>query len=204
MLKIMYFLLDILFPPRPTEIDVRKLHGLDTQLTRTTTVNGIICLSDYANQTVRSLILENKYHENEIAQKYLAAMLREWLSSQEKDILVIPIPLGAERRKQRGYNQVETIIAQLPKAATYSCSSVLLERVKETVPQTSLNRIARLKNMDGVFACNTKELARMYTNQTIVIVDDVTTTGATLRAARAELMKNLPPSGNIICLAIAH
>lgn len=200
----MHFFLDTVFPPRSNELLVRNISEKKPVITRSDKSRSTVCLSDYGNEVVRALILENKYHQNKNAQIHLASMLQNYLSSLDEEVLLVPIPLGEKRLKERGYNQVENIINNLPKQSIHSANSFLLFRSRETFPQTSLAKIDRLKNMKSAFSCNKKALLRTYKGQTIIIVDDVVTTGATMDAARAELARQLPPSAKIICLALAH
>ena len=80
-----------------------------------------------------------------------------------------------------------------------------LKRPVNTIRQTSLGRTERLQNMTGVFT-TTPLITRTTWSEIgrIIICDDVTTTGATLEAARTELRKSVPKQVPIICLAWAH
>jgi predicted amidophosphoribosyltransferase len=84
----------------------------------------------------------------------------------------------------------------------YSVASVLT-RTKETVPQVSLGRQQRLHNIKGIFQCDA-ELLVPFSGQTLILLDDVATTGATLNEARATLVPYLPADTKLICLALAH
>jgi predicted amidophosphoribosyltransferase len=83
-----------------------------------------------------------------------------------------------------------------------STDTTILIKTKDTPPQTTLQRQARLKNIKDAFVAMTPKI--MPEPATLIIVDDVVTTGATLMAARAALTPQLPPTTQIICLALAH
>lgn len=164
---------------------------------------NIVCLSNYTDPTIKALITENKYHNNPAASKYLAQLLEAWLKTQTLPIVLMPIPLSKEREQERGYNQVTEVLKHFKSDKPCSLDETSLKRTRHTTPQTSLPRTARLKNLNGAFACD-KEKINSYKNCLLVLVDDVATTGATLAEARAELQPNLHPTTRIIYLVLAH
>jgi ComF family protein len=90
---------------------------------------------------------------------------------------LVPVPVHAERRRERGYNQAELI------ARALGPSHAILERVRPTTKQHRLDRSARLANMRGAF--------RVASNASVpsvaVLVDDIITTTATLEACASVL-----------------
>tara|TARA_B100001939_G_scaffold341642_2_gene351567 strand:- start:150 stop:743 length:594 start_codon:yes stop_codon:yes gene_type:complete len=197
MKQLLTTLLNIIFPPRPSErliqnIDVNDLDKLFCIQTR----DHITHLAPYSHPSTQALITENKFHNNTLASQHLQYLLKKWSDQQAQRILFVPIPLGKERKRQRGYNQVERIIGNL---ASYQ----LLTKLRDTVPQTTLARSDRLNNLTGVFSYNNLGV-NLNEYDTVVIVDDVSTTGTTLKEARATLAPHLPTNTTLICLAIAH
>ena len=96
-------------------------------------------------------------------------------------VSLIPIPLGARRARQRGYNQSERIATSLSRLTGLPVRTDLLRRVRETRTQTALAPEARQANLAGAFEGERAE------GLAVVLVDDVFTTGATLVAAAAAL-----------------
>lgn len=103
--------------------------------------------------------------------------------------LVVPIPLTAARLGERGYNQawelVKALRAQcrrLPPALPCDALATALVRLGETPDQHSLGREERLRNLRGVFAAHPSYVQRLV-GRHVLLVDDVTTTGATLQTA---------------------
>lgn len=89
---------------------------------------------------------------------------------------VVPVPLHWRRRLRRGYNQAEEIARPLAARLGFRFSRSLRRR-RATPRQTSLSREHRRSNPAGAFVC------RRTIAGTVILVDDVTTTGATLGAA---------------------
>ena len=97
--------------------------------------------------------------------------------------LVLPVPLHPLRRKKRGYNQSELLARTFANASLLAFEPKVLVRTRDTQSQTKLGRTARLENMNGAFLCVRPECVR---RKTILLIDDVATTGATLEGcARA-------------------
>jgi competence protein ComFC len=89
--------------------------------------------------------------------------------------LVVPIPLSKKRQRWRGFNQAEILARELSAHFSYDLN-LNLKRVKHKKPQTELSELERLNNVHGIFVWTGANL----NNQTIILIDDVVTTGATL------------------------
>ncbi len=109
--------------------------------------------------------------------------------------LVVPIPLTAARLGERGYNQAWELVKALrglcrggQPAWPLDSLATALVRLGETPDQHSLGREARLRNLRGVFAAHPHH-ARQLDGRHVLLVDDVTTTGATLHTAAQALQQ---------------
>ncbi len=98
------------------------------------------------------------------------------------DVLV-PIPLGRTRMRERGHNQAEDLARALGKTLGKSVAPHALVRRRDTRTQTELSRTERWANVAGAFACDDAGIRGMR----VALVDDVLTTGATLAAAALAL-----------------
>jgi ComF family protein len=97
---------------------------------------------------------------------------------------IVPVPLSAERQRERGYNPAELLACEISKASQIPLKNIL-GKVFSTQPQMSLKREERLKNPQGAY----KVLEKTVVPSKLVLVDDVFTTGATLEEC-ARVLKN--------------
>ncbi|MDA8597072.1 phosphoribosyltransferase family protein [Candidatus Pacebacteria bacterium] len=163
---------------------------------------GTRALLPFTHPLVRAAVHEVKFHDNLTAIDLLASPLTRHLSESDATVLV-PIPLSRERQRVRGYNQVSKLVKVALKKSNCRLIEDMLVKVRDTKPQTTLSRAERLKNVADAFGISDEQYARtLLTNQHIIILDDVVTTGATLQAAKAALSPLSPAS--ITCLALAH
>ena len=96
---------------------------------------------------------------------------------------VLPMPLWHERLAARGFNQALELARRLAPGKT---DPALLLRVRDTSPQLPLDRVARLANVRGAFAIDPLRAA-IVRGRSLLLVDDVMTSGATLFSAAAVL-----------------
>lgn len=113
-----------------------------------------------------------------------------------KNKAVCPIPLHKKKLMERGYNQVELIASELNK--DYGCKIVnLIKRTKNTKPQYNLTKSQRNENIKSAF----KFISNNKNIKSIILLDDLTTTGSTFREATKVVKQN--GIENVICLAFA-
>lgn len=98
---------------------------------------------------------------------------------------IVPVPLSANRLKERGYNQSELLAEEVSKKSGIPLRCELLSRVRETEKQSLMTREERSKNLKKAFLAsdNCKGLG-------IILIDDIKTTGATLEECAKELKKH--------------
>jgi len=109
---------------------------------------------------------------------YWSRQLWLWPNLKANEILLVPIPLSKERYHWRGFNQAEILTRYLGREFGYEVSSALT-KINHTAPQAELSEEGRLTNMAGCLCWTGGDLQ----SQTVIIIDDVVTTGATLNEA---------------------
>ena len=180
-------LLDIVAPPRLTERSVRTLSHEQLMNILSHDERGLL---PYREEVVRALVWELKYHANAKAAALAGEMLSQELLGIAGDELgmplLIPVPMHAARRRERGYKQTELLCeAALEKltGAVFEYIPHAIERIRSTPMQQGLPKHVRLKNVkDSMHVTNPAAVL----GRVCVVVDDVSTTGATLtEAARA-------------------
>jgi len=114
--------------------------------------------------------------------------------------LIIPIPLHKKRLKQRGFNQAELLSLIIAKYFHLKLVKDNLERVKPTRSQTTLNRKERMENIRGAFQLKNGEELQ---GKSILLVDDVYTTGTTVKEASKTVIKAGPKEMYVFVLSRA-
>lgn len=126
------------------------------------------------------LIQKLKYKGDRGLIQYLGELLFQASASASRPDIITFVPMQKRRERQRGYNQAELLAKDLAESVDVPVQS-LLRKTKKTKPQAALQRRERLINLDHAF------VARSCDAQTVWLIDDVRTTGATLRACATAL-----------------
>jgi ComF family protein len=91
--------------------------------------------------------------------------------------LIVPVPLYKKRRRERGFNQSADIARDIGRRTGIPVAHKVLQKIRSTPPQTSLERRDRIENVRGAYAVGRK---RAVEGRIVLLVDDVYTTGSTL------------------------
>ncbi len=181
----------------------------------------IFPLFDYRHPPIKQAVWLLKYKGKHVLAKNFATLLYGHMSEELADLkimrnfidpILIPIPIEKSRRRERGFNQAELICQELVKidlsaqAGTnqnYILNKDILIKVKDTGHQARIgSRATRLKNIINSFDINPKINTETIKGRNIILIDDVTTTGATLREAK----KILKQAGarKVVAFTVAH
>lgn len=183
----------------------------------------IIAATDYKHSLIKKAIHRYKYDFVKELSKPLGTLMAKRLTTSlpcHSDLkslvlywiqdgiqsfhnyILIPVPLHKKRLRWRGFNQSELLAQEISKQLNIPVAGNILIRVKNTPPQAKIeNILERETNIQNAFSLKGQSLIN-FENKTIILVDDIATTGATLQQC-AKALKPLKPK-SILGLVIAR
>ena len=187
----------------PETLASKLLQGRETEN------KSIYALFDYRDEVIRHMVWALKYRRNRRVAQTFAVLLYDFLIEEFSDLsvysdfykpILVPIPLYKKRFRERGFNQSELLAKELVKIDNFCVLDTnILQKIKNTPHQTNLHRHKRLKNVIDSFGVKNPDTIK---NRNLVVLDDVTTTGATLNEAKKILLK--AGAKKVVCVAIGH
>ncbi|MFI5133537.1 MAG: ComF family protein [Chitinophagales bacterium] len=141
---------------------------------------------------IQNLMHQVKYKRNKELGLQLGRMMGDSIKRSDRfDVdAMIPLPLFPAKEKRRGYNQATILCEGMREHMNIPILKDVIIRPQYTETQTKKGRIERWLNMEGKFILTNPDA---ICNKHLLLVDDVVTTGATLEACGAELLK----AGNV-------
>lgn len=210
-LKYLYSqLLNFIFPSTTLENYIEKLvsgHALLPTAQIQLVGNGISCFS-YRDKIIRDLMWQLKYKGDTRIAKIFGQELQKHILTYLKNTTltgpytVTAIPLSRRRFWWRGYNQSELIAKEICKENSnlfIHNSNILNRTIHKTAQAKIKNPSERLLNAQNIFSIKNNLDVK---DKTIILIDDVITTGATLRSATNTLKK--AEAHHVVWLAVAH
>lgn len=200
-------ILALLFPPVALDC---SLLPLDIKQEAFSDNVSIITFFDYKNEAVKNLILTLKENESPELLNNLAKFVFESLIIQisqitqisDKEIYLIPIPARKQRLEEFGFNQTELFCRALSKLVPHSKTIPLVYRTKEISKQAHKNKSQREQEINYTMNYKQKIPDDISGTSLFIVVDDVVTTGSTLR----EVLRVLKLAGakQVLMLALAR
>lgn len=152
---------------------------------------------------IRSQLLSYKFKEKPFIYKTISSFLENKQKNFEKlkkyDIIIV-VPISRKRQIKRGYNQSELIATEIAKMIPLKIERNIIYKVKDTAPQSSLNKQQREENVKQVYKA--KNIQKIK-NKKILIFDDIYTTGNTVNECAKKLIEKGIQKNNIGILTIA-
>jgi len=133
----------------------------------------------------RSLVLRLKYGRKVAVAKTMARYMAPLISEESEPILV-PVPLHRGRLWRRGFNQSAIVARELSRSTGLAMSSMALRRIKRTPPLKGMSLSQRRRSVGGAFKVADPSLLK---GRTVVLIDDVITTGSTADACARALLR---------------
>ncbi len=192
-------LLDILFPPRlkcqscnreaaVNECGLCEKCARELVVLTETSTPGNIEFVDRAfsallyNDVSRRAVIDLKFHNAAYKKEFLAYYMR--IPSCIEVDCIVPVPLHPNRLRRRGYNQSTLLAGELAEKSGIPVREDLLWRVKDTPMQSKATKSMRMKNVINAFRASDD-----CKGLSILLVDDVRTTGSTLRECAKQLKR---------------
>lgn len=199
-MKIKNFLLDLFFPKKclgcgksDTYLCADCFRQICLECQPEVYLGWIISATNYANPLIRNLIKSFKYQYIRELSEPLSRLLIKLLEQNFKFLasnsrfLIIPIPLHERKLRYRGFNQAELLAKEVANHFNLLIETHILKRIVHTDPQANIkNTDKRKNNLKNVFSV----IPGAVQGKSILLVDDVCTTGATLIEAAKVLKSN--------------
>ncbi|MCK5087544.1 MAG: ComF family protein, partial [Melioribacteraceae bacterium] len=101
--------------------------------------------------------------------------------------LVTAVPLHKKKLLRRGFNQAEILARNVAKKLELPYEHQIIRKIKDTTSQSYLDKEERFKNVAGIFSCESKKSLK---EKSVLLIDDIFTTGATTNACSLTLKKS--------------
>lgn len=173
----------------------------DLRVNRTVLGTDVYVAGIY-EKTLQKMIRGIKYHKQKSLAYYQAKFMWEYFLNLcdemgfDKEFQVVPVPLHKTRERQRGYNHMQLVAKEFCELSGYEPNYELITRIKHTKAQYKLSRKERLKNLHNAFKVDKTKLIE---GKTVLLIDDICTTGSTFEAMISELHDN--GIEDVICFA---
>lgn len=203
-------MLDIIFPPvcgicniqnkdslcNRCKLKLEKESKFEIIHTKDEVFNELLYVFKYEGK-IRDKIIQYKFDDK----PYLSNTFVNFLLKNKKlrdfvkkyDIIT-SVPISKKRKGKRGYNQSELIAKSLAKQLQITYEANILKKIQDTVPQSTLNKEERIANSKNVYILAKDEIIK---NKKILILDDIYTTGSTIRQC-AKMLERADSIGALI------
>ena len=215
-LKTFYeYFLDFLFPQSDSVeyIEHMSVSVLTNTMPKAKEIKDerVIALFDYKDKLVKDLVWELKYKGNKKIARKIAQIIVDVLEHElaERALfenftrpLLVPIPIADRRRRERGFNQTEILGEEIMRLDTnnlfeYAPDVLTKTHYTESQARTHATKRERDENLKNSMHADTRVVGRC-----VVILDDVTTSGATFSEAKRALKE--AGAKKFLCVAVAH
>lgn len=180
--------------------------NMSLEIQKESALDGLIIVSNYEHEIIQKLIHALKYNfVTEIA-PIVGGHMAQFMQKNNVDAIyvlnpeqtiVVPVPIHKKRMLMRGFNQSELIAGTVASQCKYSLCTDVLYRIRATHAQADLRRADRVLNVQKAF-----QASALIAGTTVLLIDDVITTGHTLEEAAAALKE--AGAVRVLGLVFAH
>ena len=153
---------------------------------------------------LKNLLQRFKYHQKTLLRQTFCQLMITFIEKYQLDIhqfdIIVPIPLFSSKLRERGFNQSVLLANEIGKHFNIPVNNDIIVRTANTKSQTILNKKERWTNIKGAFRIKP---SINISNKSILIIDDLITTGATSSEAARVLKENRANTIGILTLATA-
>lgn len=179
------------------KLKLKKLLKLNTIHYKDKYFNSHTYLFKYEG-IIRERLLQYKFREKSYLYKFFSEIILNNCNIINNYDIILSVPIHIKRKIERGYNQSELIANELSKIAGIEfCNNILVKEVNNS-PQSTLNKTERMKNVLGIYRV---ENAQKIQNKSILLLDDIYTTGYTVNECAKVLKQNGADKVSILTLA---
>lgn len=175
-----------IYPPRETEVVLSSIKHPAWSMTVLPTC--IIACGYYTDKDLHAALIELKFHKSKQAAQllapYLADTLKHVASCTTHTPCIVPVPVSKRRMRTYGFDHLSLLLQQTQPFCKTIPVVYGLKKIRETADQITLSRAERLKNLFGAFGA-----AEDFRGRSVLLVDDVYTTGATTNACKDALLR---------------
>lgn len=154
----------------------------------------------YENK-IRKLLLKFKFNEMAVLANLFAEIMNKeklFIEKIKQYDCVIPVPMYIINKKIRGYNQTELIASVIEKENKIMCINDVLVKVKQNKKQSKLNEKERIENVKDIYKLQNEE---KINNKRVLLLDDIYTTGSTVKECMKILKKAKPKRIDVLVIA---
>jgi len=170
----------------------KALAGKRAEKTRISGLGAVWSCCAYTGG-VMACLKDLKYRGNRSVLPFLEAMVKTFIKEHPYALegiqIILPVPAYPSRLRQRGYNQADIIARMVSDITNIPYSGNILLKVRDTEAQAGLRLHKRLNNLNGVFSA---PAADRVSGKKVLIVDDIVTSGSTIKACARSLEKASP------------
>lgn len=168
------------------KIKLKKLLKINTIEYKDKYFNSITYLFKYEG-SVRDKLLKYKFNDCSYLYNFFAEIIINNCNLKSNYDIILPVPIHKKRKAKRGYNQSELIAKEIAKKLNIEYCNKSLIKSTNNVPQSTLTQYERQKNVLGIYeVINSQKIE----NKSILLIDDIYTTGSTVNECSRVLKQN--------------